>query len=200
MAKKPLPTPELLRQLLSYDPETGRLFWKERSRDLYTSKYEKMADEMHRRFNRNMAGREAFVRTDGFGYFQAMIFGRWLKAHRVIAAMVTGSWPEREVDHINGDRRDNRSCNLRIVSHTENMRNCALSRRNKSGKTGVSWNKVHNKWQAAICVNRKTIPLGMYENIDDAVQARRDAEVKYGFGPSHGLERKSSDRYVSSKD
>ncbi len=159
-----------------------------------------MADAQHRRFNLTMAGEEAFVAVDGYGYFHACIRGRWMKAHRVAAAIITGRWPANEIDHINGDRRDNRACNLREVTHGENLKNCQLSRRNSSGMTGVCWNKVHQRWVASIYVNGKSISLGTFQKIEDAITARRAAEVEYRFGPVHGLKRKTADRYIKKQD
>lgn len=196
MAERPLPTPEQLRQLLSYDPVSGKLYWKERGPELFKSKNPKRQAAGHQRWNARFSGQEAMIGIDAHGYYQGTIFGHYLKAHRVIYALVKGHWPSGEIDHVNGNRRDNRARNLREVSHKENLRNCHKSVRNKSGVTGVSWNKVHQKWQASITINGKLKALGAFKNKGDAIQARRDAEAKAGFGPTHGSDRKSENCFI----
>lgn len=85
------------------------------------------------------------------------------------------------VDHIDGNKLDNRRDNLRICTHQENDWNKALISTNTSGVTGVVWDKNRNKWLARIEVNGKTINLGGFKEKEDAIQARRQAEIDY-FG------------------
>lgn len=85
------------------------------------------------------------------------------------------------VDHINGNKLDNRKCNLRICSQQQNTFNTCINSNNTSGYKGVTWDKKRNKWIAQIMVNYKHIYLGRYENIEDAIKSRKDAELKY-FG------------------
>lgn len=85
------------------------------------------------------------------------------------------------VDHINGKRFDNRKGNLRVVLRSQNSYNQCLSRFNTSGIKGVYYNEKRNKWEAKICFNYKTIHLGFYENKEDAIVARKNAEEEY-FG------------------
>ena len=85
------------------------------------------------------------------------------------------------VDHINHDPSDNRKCNLRVVSHLENMHNLKPSIKNTSGATGVYLNKRTGKWYAQIVVSGNTINLGTYVDFCDAVEARKAAEDRY-FG------------------
>lgn len=83
------------------------------------------------------------------------------------------------VDHINHNKADNRKENLRIVTPQQSVMNRGIQKNNKSGYTGVF--RFHNKWVAAIGFNGKQIRLGAYDNIEDAIEARREAEIKY-FG------------------
>ncbi len=100
--------------------------------------------------------------------------------HRIIWKMMTGSDPSL-VDHINGDPSDNRWCNLRVANRVQNLGNTKLARSNTSGVKGVYWDKTKNKWAAQITINNKTIPLGRYDNIEDAAAARqRAAELHFG--------------------
>lgn len=86
------------------------------------------------------------------------------------------------VDHINTHHpEDNRKANLRIVTQTENQMNRKLATNNKSGITGVYWNKRDKCWLAQIGLNNQKIRLGCFKNKDDAIKARKEAEEKY-FG------------------
>lgn len=86
-----------------------------------------------------------------------------------------------DVDHINHNTFDNRKENLRIVTRSQNNMNMGLRSTNTSGVTGVGLDIANNKWTAQIGCDGKTIYLGCYDNFDDAVKARKEAEDKY-FG------------------
>lgn len=85
------------------------------------------------------------------------------------------------VDHINHDKLDNRKINLRICTSSQNSMNRVKSNRNTSGFVGISWNKRKGLWVSKIEVNKNSIFLGYFKDMDDAVQARKEAEDKY-FG------------------
>ena len=90
-------------------------------------------------------------------------------AHRLAWALHTGSWPNGEIDHINGDESDNRLVNLRDTSKSVNQQNKRNPRSdNKSGFMGVCWHKGAGKWRAQITVNGKVIYLGLYETTEAA--------------------------------
>lgn len=86
-----------------------------------------------------------------------------------------------EVDHKKHNVKDNRKQNLRIVNSVNNKRNRRLGKNNNSGVTGVSWDEPRKKWRVRIVVNKKDVSLGYFDNFDDAVKTRKDAEEKY-FG------------------
>ena len=86
-----------------------------------------------------------------------------------------------QVDHINGDRLDNRKCNLRLATNQQNSFNKGVYKHNKSGVTGVSWQSRDKRWKASIKVNQKLIHLGNFSNKLDAIKARKEAEKCY-FG------------------
>ena len=82
-------------------------------------------------------------------------------------------------DHINRVTLDNRRSNLRIVNKTNNNRNHGGFSHNTSGHNGVSWHNQNRCWQAQITVNKKYVYLGTYDNIDDAITARKQGELKH---------------------
>lgn len=168
---------ELL-SLLSYCPTTGVLRWKPRPRHLFNS------DASHTRFNSTQAGEEAFT-SECEGYKTGKIFGKQLKASRVIFCMLYGRFPNK-VDHINGDRSDNRQVNLREVTSLENQQNRKLNTNNRSGCPGVSWKKANQKWIAQIRNDGKYVYLGMFDELQDAIDARKAAEKRYGYHQNHG--------------
>jgi len=86
-----------------------------------------------------------------------------------------------DIDHIFGKttRNDNRKENLRIATRSQNGMNSGLQSNNTSGVTGVCWSNEKEKWKVRIGVNYKTINLGYYDNFDEAVEVRKDAEIKY---------------------
>ncbi|QIG68263.1 HNH endonuclease protein [Rhizobium phage RHph_Y1_10] len=177
MAERQL-TQEYVRSLFEYDPETGVLTWKERPREHFSS------DRIWRGTNTRCVGKAAGG-LDTNGYVEVGIDGKIYKAHRVIWLLVTGEWPD-EIDHDDGVRDNNRFKNLKNGSHGGNMLNKSQRRDNKSGVCGVGWHKIDRRWVAHITVKGKQIRLGGFVNLEDAVAARLDAEVKYGFGQTHG--------------
>ena len=86
-----------------------------------------------------------------------------------------------DVDHINHNTKDNRKSNLRVVTRSQNNMNRSLQSNNTSGVTGVCFDKRLGKWSARITVNKQTINLGLFVDFNEAVDARKCAEIKY-FG------------------
>jgi len=120
------------------------------------------------------------------GYPVVNLSGRVYQLHQIAVLWMTGSWPDGEVDHINHIRDDNRWSNLRVVSRRANVRNSSKPRNNTSGHIGVGWMRNRNKWRAQIGVNGKTYNLGHFDDIRDAIKARKAAESSFGFHPNHG--------------
>ncbi len=181
----PLPSPETLRKLLRYEPETGKLFWRERGIDWFEDGGHTAQHNM-RSWNSRYAGKEALTAVNTDGYRRGTIFGTRYYAHRIIWTIVHGEWPQDELDHINGNPSDNRLENLRVVTHQENGRNQKLYCSNTSGVVGVSWHKRDETWRAEIKVDGKKIHLGYFDSFDDAVAARAAAEIELGFHANHG--------------
>lgn len=185
MAKKPLPTPEELRQLVLYEPETGRLFWLPRPPSMFIAGSQS-AERGAAIWNSQHAGREAFVTITNYGYLIGSLFKRMVVAHRVAWCLHYRRWPSMQIDHINGVRTDNRIANLRHVTNQDNCRNKVLSPTSSSGVHGVRRKGNSRKWVATITVNKQEITIGRFDALDDAILARRAAEREYGFHPNHG--------------
>jgi hypothetical protein len=174
------PTAAYLGECVSYDPITGTLTWRNRP-SLHFSN-----EARWKQFNTSFAGRPAFNSIDGHGYRNGSLDRRsGIKAHRVILALTTGGWPEH-VDHINGDRADNRLSNLRAINHAENQRNLKRPVNNTSGVIGVYHDNRRGGWYAKIKVDQKQIHLGNYDTKEAAIVARGEAELRYGFHKNHG--------------
>ena len=187
MTKKPLPSIKTLRQALHYDPKTGFLFWKNRPLSHFSG-YGGSGCRVRTQssINRRCAGKRAMACMDKKGYPHGRINGKTFRAHRVIWALVHGEWPSLQIDHINGDKADNRIDNLRCVESYINQQNMKMSSLNKSGCTGVRFVKSSKKWKSEISYRGKSIHIGTFDNFRDAVFARKKAEKKYGYHPNHG--------------
>ena len=180
-----LPCPKFLRNILRYDPDTGKLFWLERTTDMFVDGM-RSAEHACKAWNSRHAGKEAFTSIGSHGYRVGGINGNNFRAHRVIWAIAYGQWPEQEIDHINGIKHDNRLENLRSVSHAENHKNQKRHSNNTSGVVGVYLIKRSGKWRAEICVGGKSKSLGNFTDMADAIAARQKAEQELGFHKNHG--------------
>ena len=162
-------TVERARELLAYDPETGWI----------TSATNRGKWHIGHRVGHIKCGRDYKSRA-------IMIDGKAYKEHRVVWLLVHGVWPPGDIDHINGDARDNRYVNLRVVDKLENNRNAKRPKSNTSGIIGVGWYKRCGKYRADIKVMRRKIHLGLFDLVDEAIAARKAAELQYGFHVNHG--------------
>jgi hypothetical protein len=119
--------------------------------------------------------------------------------HRIILGL---SKEEGNPDHINHCRQDNRKANLRKSTYSQNGQNKEYYSKNTSGKIGVSWQKNITKWFSYISIEGKRIPLGYYENLEDAIKAREDAEDKYfgEFSYKNSMEKSSTIEKIDGKN
>ena len=121
------------------------------------------------------------------GYLCCGMGGKTVYVHRIAWCLYNKCDLDRktQIDHINHNRLDNRIENLRATDNTGNSKNKTMRKINKSGATGVSFHKAAGKWRAFIKVNYKQVHLGLYDDFDVAVAARKAAESKYGFHENH---------------
>lgn len=155
-----------LKDKLNYDHSTGVFTWAK--------------SQSNRVKNGNSAG------YNHHGYIQVRIGDTKYYTHRLAWLWVYGYIPEKEIDHIDGNRSNNNIDNLREVTSQENSRNRSKSNINKSGHVGVIWNKNASKWQSYIKVCGEQIYLGVFQDKNDAIVARKIAEREYGFHQNHG--------------
>lgn len=114
------------------------------------------------------------------GYIVSDSTNQTIHMHRLVMGLEGND--NYEIDHKKKNtQNDNRKNNLRIASHSENMRNVGIRNNNTSGVTGVNWDKRYEKWRARICVNKNQIELGYFDDFKEASKVRKEAEEKY-FG------------------
>ena len=187
MADKSVLTQEILCQLIDYDSKAGAFVWRARPADLFAYGGQHTAEHNCRVWNAKYAGKPAGSVDASVGYLRLSVLGSKIWAHRAAWIMAVGDIPRgRQVDHIDGDRMNNRISNLRVITMAENRRNMGRAVNNTSGHVGVTWSTRNKNWNAKIGVNGRTVHLGCFEDIQDAVAARRAAEREHGFHENHG--------------
>ena len=148
---------EEMKQYLSYDPETGD--------------FTRIKSDNNRVKVGDIAGS-----LDGNGYIRIRFnLNRYL-AHRLVWLFTYGKWPVNQIDHVDGNRSNNKINNLRDVTNQENQFNITKVRA-CSGYMGVT--KLKNSWQAKISLNYKKIYLGTFDTPELASEAYQAAKLKY---------------------
>jgi hypothetical protein len=143
-------TPERLKELVHYCPDTGIFTWAKTRRGC------RLGDTVGCRMKHGYIG----IRLDDTLYL----------AHRLVWLYVHGNWPADQIDHIDGNRANNKLANLREVTNMENAQNTRNPRpNNKSGFLGVR--KENSKWLAEIKVNYKPTRIGLFDTPEEAHQA-----------------------------
>lgn len=154
-------TQERLKEVLHYAPETGVFTWKAQTS------------------NRIRVGDVAGCTTH-YGYRSIRVDGSRHRAHRLAYLYVHGEHPDGMLDHHDQDKGNNRISNLRPATKSQNALNTGLQANNTSGHKGVVWHKRDGKWLARITINKKHHHLGLFANVEEAVAARKAAEVTLG--------------------
>ena len=146
-----------LKELFSYDPNTGVF-----------KRYRRLGPK------KDVAGHIATK-----GHRQIMIDSKLYMAHRLAWLYVHGYFPETLIDHINRNPDDNRICNLRLATSSQNQENTKTRTDNLCGHKGIYFCIKENKWRARISKHGKTKHLGRFQSIELAIQARKEAEDQY---------------------
>lgn len=156
-------TADRLRELFHYDAETG----------VFTRR---LPDGYKGQRVRNKA-----VGCRNTINYIVIYIGKLFLAHRLAWLYTYGAWPTRDIDHINGDRSDNRICNLREATRSENNQNQRKARKDNksSGVLGVSWYERDKKWKPQISINGKRVYLGYFDTIAEARAAYLKAKALY---------------------
>jgi hypothetical protein len=185
MDARPLPSPAYLRQLLRYEPETGKLYWRERGPESFPLGRRWSPQSKADAWNTRIAGKEAgSIRPDG--YLRVSVDDRLYYAHRLAWAVHFGVEPPKDIDHIDGDKLNNRLANLRLVEHIENMRNVKRTRQNTSGVAGVTWNKERKRWVARVALGNGARWQRRFSSLDDAMRAIAAKREELGYSKRHG--------------
>ena len=164
-----------MKEYIKYNPETGDLIWIKKRKGI-----------------RGIGQKAGSVNThhkSGNKYVIVHTNGRSWKAHRLAWFLRFGHECPFHIDHINGNGLDNRWCNLRMATPTMNSQNQRRRPNAHSDVMGVRWYKKTEKWTASIFCKGVNYHLGLFENFDDAVRARKEGEVKHKFHENHGKDR-----------
>ncbi len=157
---------ERLKQVLRYEPETGKLYFIARA-------------DAHPSFNSRWAGKEAITANNGHGYLRGNVDGTLMLAHRIAWALHFGEWPNAAIDHINGNRADNRIENLRLANKQQNAWN-SKPRQGSSKFKGVSWHDC-GQWVAQITREDRSSYIGLFPSEIEAAKAY-DTQARTVFG------------------
>lgn len=175
---------ENLKELLEFydtylvvNPETGKFYWKPRNQNLFKSRAAYLG------WNTQYAGTEAITSLNK-GYLRSQICSRHHYGHRIMWITQKREIPIF-VDHENGITTDNKLLNLQNVTPKINGMNKKIPINNSSGLIGIKQLKS-GKWKSRIKIDGKDINLGLYDDIEDAIKIRKEAEELHGFHRNHG--------------
>lgn len=172
---------EILHALLRLDPETGKLYWRERGPEWFRDGKQTAAHACAR-WNARYAGREALNTPNGpLGYRVGTIFGSHYLAHTIVFALIYGRWPSM-IDHRDHNPSNNRPDNLREATSRQNNINVRGNRNTSSQFRGVTFDKKALKWRARMTDQHGSrINLGLFQDeISAAVACDTFAAENHG--------------------
>lgn len=170
-------TAEFAKSIFRYDPENGKLFWKERSPNMFLEK-KKSPEHCCAIWNANNANKEITYKNN-YGYIVARINRKSYLASRIIWLLNYGENPKFEIDHIDMNKENNKIDNLRPSSRSQNGCNRGLQKNNISGYKGVGFCRVKNKWRSRIMINKKEKFIGYFDTPKEAYEAYKRAARQY---------------------
>lgn len=174
---------DTIKESFNLDPlSPTHLRWKKRPRHQFNS--DKIWMMWNTRYAGTVAGHET-INNHGRRFFQVRINHRLYCVHRVVYALVNGvDCGSLDVDHIDGCAKNNDPANLRLATHSENLRNRGKPQHNTSGRKGVSWREDLQKWRAKIKIDGCQKHLGYFKSIEDA-SAAYEVAARQHFGKFH---------------
>lgn len=185
-------SPDNLAQLIEYDPQTGVMIWRARSARFFSESKKRSVDHAAANWNSRYAGTPALASVGNHGYMRGNIGNKSFLAHRVAMAITLKTWGFGFVDHINGDKLDNRRANLRLCTNAENLRN-GKSRGGSSQYKGVCLHKQNKNWIATIMKDGKAKHIGCFDDelsaakaYDKAAISMHGAFARLNFFDEHG--------------
>lgn len=164
-----------LQECFDYDTSSGSLVWKYRPLEHFPDK------RAWKITNTSFAGKPAGTQSPTGVKVRLTVDGKahYLLGHHIALTLSGVSLPVgMVVDHRDGNPLNNRLDNLRVCTITQNVRNAKTGKNNSSGYPGV-YREGESSWFARIYVDLKLIPLGWYKTRDEAIEARKQAELKY---------------------
>jgi hypothetical protein len=163
-------THDELKILFEYNPESGEFIRK----------------VIYHRQAGTVGCNRVITSTNLHGYHTVGIRGKVHLVHRLVWLYMTGNEPDGQIDHIDGNKQNNRWSNLRVVSSVDNSRNRGVRKDNVSGATGVTRIKRSGKYVARIGSGQTYRHLGTFDTFDEALLVRKNAESIHGYHPNHG--------------
>lgn len=149
-----------MRDILEYNPDTGHFTWIGKAGR-----------------STRLGAVAGNINTDG--YRRICVRGKRYYAHRLAWWFIYGVWPNKEIDHINLNKDDNRIVNLRLVTRSQNKQNMGAIRGSASALKGAHWEPARKKWRAVIVANGKSIFLGRFKTDVEAAAAYAEAAKLY---------------------
>ena len=165
-----------LKKYLRYDDERGCLIWNERDSHDFVNVAAYVS--WNKRFANKVVGSK-----NTNGHVVTRVKNVPVLVHIAVYAIVTGEYPNDEIDHIDHDKTNNRMNNLRVVSRVDNSRNMPKRIDNKTGETGVFFDKSRSKYVAQVGGRN----LGRFNTVNEAAVVAKEARLVSGYHQNHGV-------------